>query len=163
MKRYILFFVALTALASCDVRRRDRISDDVGIKEEKTERASVIVKEKAVKDSLDKLAVFLKDSTTVQLIDSVYNFGSITAGEKVNYSFRFKNTGNKPLIITEAHASCGCTVPEKPEKPIMPGETGVIKVVFNSQGKQGHQDKAIIVNSNAKPMFGDLKLMGEVK
>ena len=64
MKPYILFFVAFTALASCDVRRRDRISDDVGVKEEKTERASVIIKEKAEKDSLDKLAVFLKDKET---------------------------------------------------------------------------------------------------
>jgi hypothetical protein len=141
MKTYILFFVALVAFASCDVRRRDKVSDEAGIREEKAAKEAELIRKRVVNDSLDKVAAFLKDSTTVQLIDSVYNFGTITAGEKVNYSFRFKNTGNKALIITEAHASCGCTIPEKPEKPIMPGETGIIKVSFNSQGKMGHQEK----------------------
>lgn len=163
MKTYIISFVALVSIASCDVRRRDKISDEAGMRQEKLDKETELQRKRVVNDSLDKLAAFLKDSTTVQLIDSVYNFGSITAGEKVNYSFRFKNTGNKPLIVTEAHASCGCTIPEKPEKPIMPGETGVIKVVFNTQGKQGHQEKAIIVSSNVKPFFGDLKLIGDVK
>ncbi len=163
MKNYLLFFFAAVTLVSCDVRRRDRVSDEAGIREEKAERDAELQRKQFVNDSLDKVAAFLKDSTTVQLIDSVFNFGTINAGEKVNFSYRFKNTGNKALIITEAHASCGCTVPEKPEKPVMPGETGVIKVVFNSQGKQGHQEKAIIVSSNAKPNFGDLKLTGEVK
>jgi hypothetical protein len=64
------------------------------------------------------------DSTTVQLIDSVYNFGNVTDGDKVEYSYRFRNTGKNPLIVSSAVASCGCTVPEKPEEPIKPGETG---------------------------------------
>lgn len=102
------------------------------------------------------------DSTTVQLIDSVYDFGKITDGEKVEYSFRFKNTGNKPLIVSNATASCGCTVPEKPEQPIKPGETGFIKVVFNSQGKVGEAHKQINVTSNAYPAFPALEIRGEV-
>lgn len=163
MKRYILSLFAVTALISCDVRRKDKIADESGLREEKAQKDFEVFRKKTVADSLEKVAAFLKDTTTVQLIDSVYNFGTITSGEKVNYSFRFKNTGSKALIITEAHASCGCTIPEKPEKPIMPGEIGMIKVVFNSQGKQGHQEKAIIVTSNVKPTFGDLKLVGEVK
>src|SRR5687768_16817628 len=73
-------------------------------------------------------AMVITDSTTVQLIDSLHDFGKITDGEKVEYSFRFKNSGKNPLIITNASASCGCTVPEKPEAPIKPGETGFIKV-----------------------------------
>ncbi len=52
------------------------------------------------------------DSTTVQMIDSVYNFGKVIDGEKVEYSYRFKNTGKHPLIVSSAVASCGCTVPE---------------------------------------------------
>jgi Protein of unknown function (DUF1573). len=110
----------------------------------------------------DPSAQVFKDSTTVQMIDSVYDFGKVTDGEKVEYSFRFKNTGNHPLIVSNASASCGCTVPEKPEEPISPGETGFIKVVFNSQNRIGVAHKTVTVTSNAYPGFPLLELKGEV-
>ncbi len=103
------------------------------------------------------------DSTTVQMIDSVYNFGKVTDGEKVEYSYRFKNTGKHPLIVSSAVASCGCTVPEKPEEPIKPGETGFLKVVFNSTGRVGLVHKDVTVTSNAYPQFPMLQLTGEVE
>jgi hypothetical protein len=103
------------------------------------------------------------DSTTVQLIDSVYNFGTVSDGEKVEYSYRFRNTGKNPLIISSAVASCGCTVPEKPEEPIKPGETGFLKVVFNSKGRVGEVHKEITVTSNAFPKFPVLQLTGQVQ
>ena len=102
------------------------------------------------------------DSTTVQMLDSAYNFGSVTDGEKVEHSYRFKNTGTKPLIVSSAVASCGCTVPEKPEEPVKPGEIGFIKAVFNSKGRVGEVHKEITVTSNAYPKFPQLKLTGQV-
>ena len=102
------------------------------------------------------------DSTTVQLIDSAYDFGNVTDGDKVEYSYRFRNTGKSPLIIASAVASCGCTVPEKPEEPIKPGETGFLKVVFNSKGRVGEVHKTITVTSNAYPKFPELELTGHV-
>jgi|SRR5690242_8494752 hypothetical protein len=102
------------------------------------------------------------DSTTVAVIDSAYNFGTVTDGEKVEYNYRFRNTGKHPLIISSAIASCGCTVPEKPEHPIMPGEDGFLKVVFNSKGRMGDVYKTITVTSNAYPKFPLLKLTGNV-
>lgn len=103
------------------------------------------------------------DSTSVQVIDSVYNFGKVTDGAMVEYSYRFKNDGQKPLIISSAIASCGCTVPEKPEEPVKPGETGFLKVVFNSKGRVGPVHKDITVTSNAYPSFPVLQLVGEVE
>lgn len=102
------------------------------------------------------------DSTTVQLIDSVYDFGNVTDGEKIEYSYRFRNTGKNPLIVASAVASCGCTVPEKPEEPIKPGETGFLKVVFNSKGRVGPVTKTITITSNAYPKFPELELTGHV-
>lgn len=102
------------------------------------------------------------DSTTVQMIDSVYNFGKVTDGENVVFSYRFRNTGKKPLIVSSATASCGCTVPEKPEEPIKPGETGFLKIVFNSKGRVGEVHKEVNVVSNAYPQFPVLQLIGEV-
>ncbi|MBA2248874.1 MAG: DUF1573 domain-containing protein [Chitinophagaceae bacterium] len=112
--------------------------------------------------SADPSVQIFKDSTSVQVIDSAYNFGKATDGEKVEYNYRFKNTGNKPLIISSATASCGCTVPEKPDEPVKPGEIGFLKVVFDSKGRVGDVHKEITVISNAYPAFPKLQLKGEV-
>jgi Protein of unknown function (DUF1573) len=151
MKKYLLFIIIPATLFSCDVKRKDKISDD-----SKTDSIKLVQKKQAEDDAL-------KNTTAVQMIDSVYNFGTVADGEKVEFSFRFKNAGTNPLIIFDASATCGCTIPEKPEKPILPGETGFIKVVFNSSGKKGHNEKVINVTSNARPLFPPLKLTGEVK
>ncbi len=140
MKKFVLFLITVISFVCCDVRRKDKVADGTA--------------------SMAEMAAM--DSTTVQIIDTVYNFGTVSEGEKVTYNFRFKNSGSKPLIVTDTHASCGCTVPEKPEKPIMPGETSFIKVVFNSKGKVGPNHKTITVNSNAYPAFPQLLLQGEV-
>jgi hypothetical protein len=140
VKKYLLFLLITVVFISCDNRRKDKISDDAG---KQTELA-------------------LKDSTTVSIIDSSYNFGKVTDGEKVEYNYRFKNTGSRPLVIISASGSCGCTVPQKPEKPVLPGEIGFIKVVFDSKGRVGDTHKTVTVLSNAKPEFPQLMLTGEV-
>jgi hypothetical protein len=89
-----------------------------------------------------------KPVTTIQWLDSSKNIGKITEGEKVEITFRFKNTGDKQLVINNVMASCGCTVAEKPEKPIAPGETGIIKSAFNSTGRVGNNHKTITVYAN---------------
>jgi len=67
------------------------------------------------------------------------------------------------LVVYTATASCGCTVPEKPAKPVQPGEVSFIKAVFSSAGRVGDVHKEISVRSNAKPGFPVLKLLGEVE
>ena len=70
----------------------------------------------------------------------------------VEVSYRFKNAGDKNLVIANVSASCGCTVPEKPEKPFAPGEEGVIKAKFNSKGRsKGETRKDVFVTANTKP------------
>ncbi len=76
------------------------------------------------------------------------DLGDLRQGEKAEYRFEFTNTGNKPLIIQNVISTCGCTVPEWPEKPVMPGEKGVLKVIFDSAGKIGRQNKIITIRSN---------------
>lgn len=88
-----------------------------------------------------------------------HNFGSIPQGESVTYEFNFTNTGNEPIIISNAEGSCGCTVPVYPKQPIMKGQSSTIKVTFNSTGKIGIQDKTVTITSNAKqnPMVIHMK------
>jgi len=91
--------------------------------------------------------------TTIEWIDStVKDLGKIKQGDVVEVSYRFKNSGNKNLIFTNLHASCGCTVPEKPEKPFAAGEEGVIKAKFDSRGKRiGESRSTVYVTANTKP------------
>ena len=91
-----------------------------------------------------------------------YDFGKIKQGEKVSYSFKFKNTGTTPLIITSASASCGCTVPTYPEDPIAPGAEGIVEVVFDSNGKMGMQTKTVTLVANTIPNTKVLYLRGEI-
>ncbi|MGN8069610.1 DUF1573 domain-containing protein [Mucilaginibacter sp. SG564] len=91
-----------------------------------------------------------------------HDFGKIKQGDKVSYDFKFTNDGKSPLIITDAVASCGCTTPEWPKTPVKPGESGLIKVVFNSAGKTGLQDKQITITANTVPAQTMVHLIGEV-
>ncbi len=100
--------------------------------------------------------------TTVQWLDSTQNFGKVTDGEKVKISFHFKNTGSQPLVISDVHASCGCTVPSKPEEPIAPGKEGVITAEFNSSGRVGKASKYLNVTCNTKENIITLLFEGEV-
>lgn len=106
--------------------------------------------------------IAIADAPKVKFEKETYDFGTIAQGEKVHYDFKFKNTGKIPLLIKSATASCGCTVPEYSSTPIKPGEEGVIKVVFDSQGKMGKQDKVVTVVSNANPEIPQLHLIGEI-
>lgn len=102
------------------------------------------------------------DVTTVQWLDSAQNFGKVTDGEKVMITFHFKNTGTKPLVIANVQASCGCTVPSKPEEPIAPGAEGKITAEFNSEGRVGKASKYVNVTLNTKQGFASLLFEGEV-
>jgi hypothetical protein len=100
--------------------------------------------------------------TTIQWLDSTQNFGKVTDGEKVKISFHFKNTGSQPLVISDVHASCGCTVPSKPDEPIAPGKEGVITAEFNSSGRVGKASKYINVTCNTKENIVTLLFEGDV-
>ncbi|OIP03310.1 MAG: hypothetical protein AUJ97_04705 [Bacteroidetes bacterium CG2_30_32_10] len=91
-----------------------------------------------------------------------HDFGKIIQGEKVTYSFQFKNVGKSDLVITGASGSCGCTVPSFPKNPIAPGKSGKIDVQFNSEGKKGIQNKTINVSANTQPNTVILKIKVEI-
>ncbi|HLG33233.1 MAG TPA: DUF1573 domain-containing protein, partial [Bacteroidia bacterium] len=91
-----------------------------------------------------------------------HDFGTIVEGEKVSYSFQFTNTGNADLLITNAAGSCGCTVPEYSKEPVPPGKSGVVNVIFDSSGKDGHQDKTVTIVANTIPNSKVIRITGEV-
>ena len=93
-----------------------------------------------------------------------HNFGTFSEDSpKVTTSFKFTNVGNAPLVINQAVASCGCTVPEYTKAPVKPGESGEIKVTYNGAGKfPGHFKKSITVRTNGKVEMTRLYIEGDM-
>ena len=92
-----------------------------------------------------------KSGAIITFAETTHDFGYIQeSGGAVSHQFTFTNTGTKPLIIVSAHASCGCTKPEFPKKPIEPGKTGVVKITYKPKNRPGAFDKIVSITSNAK-------------
>ncbi len=88
--------------------------------------------------------------TEISFTDTKHRFGEIKEGAIVKHAFHFRNTGKAPLLISQAVASCGCTVPSFPKEPIPPGGEGDVLVEFNSAHRKGHQQKNVLIFSNAQ-------------
>lgn len=88
------------------------------------------------------------DGPQIKFIKQVHDYGTVAYAGDGYCSFEFKNIGNAPLIISKANKSCGCTVPEWPKEPILPGETGMIKVKYDTK-RPGAINKSVTIISNA--------------
>jgi hypothetical protein len=107
-----------------------------------------------VDNTYDPNAAMLTDTTrytTIQWLDSVVNFGTVNMGEQVTVAFRFRNTGNQPLFLTNVKAGCGCTVPDYTTNAITPRGEGVVTGAFNTNKVQpGEARKSIFVTTNTR-------------
>ncbi len=112
--------------------------------------------------SADKLFVQEDAATDIAFIQTSYEFGNIAEGDIVEHMFAFTNTGDSPLIILDAETTCGCTIPVKPENPVLPGETGEIQVRFNSHGRFGIVRKAVNISANTSPAITQLFIKANV-
>lgn len=99
---------------------------------------------------------------TFAFAEENHDFGTINEGDVVEHIFEFENTGDAPLIISDAKGSCGCTVPEWPKEPIGIGEKGQIKVKFNSRKKPGIQNKTVTITANTYPKQTRIKIKADV-
>ena len=94
--------------------------------------------------------------------NDAHDFGRLSAGESISYSFHFRNTGNADLVISSCSATCGCTVADYPKHRIAPGEDGYVTVTSKSAGKAGQQFQEVTVVSNAQPARVKLKITAQV-
>lgn len=132
--KYLVIF-SLFALAACNAADKQQSTTTTVVN----------------RDSINQVA--LQDSTSftsIQWIDSTdQTLGTVTMGQVVDISWRFKNSGTKPLVIANVQPGCGCTVAEKPTEPIAPGGEGVIKAKFDSKGQTvGEHRKNLTVTAN---------------
>jgi len=137
IKGILFFVIALILVASCTGEGRGK--NDTG-------------------------GIVLKDGETGEISFREYehDFGKISEGEKVAHIFEFENKGPGNLVLKSASTSCGCTVTKYDKKPIAPGQTGSLEVVFDSGGRTGMQTKTVSVHSNSKTEVVILKITAEV-
>ena len=106
-----------------------------------------------------------KDAEKLPVIEfetKTYDFGDVIEGERLTYSFKFKNTGKSNLIIYSSEATCGCTTSQPPKAPIRPGESGEILVTFDSKGQKGKVQKRVLVGANTYPVETILTITANV-
>jgi len=102
------------------------------------------------------------DTASILFAEYVHDFGKVTAGEMVAYTFTYTNKGNATLVISQVTTTCGCTVSKYSRKPVAPGGNGTIEVIFDSSGRYGRQSKIVTVRSNATKSLVLLRITGEV-
>jgi hypothetical protein len=100
---------------------------------------------------------------SIRFKEYAHHFGDVKEGEKVAYVFTFQNTGSSDLVVLSTSTTCGCTVPKFSKKPVEPGETGTIEVVFDTSGRTGMQTKTISVKTNAEAPVVLLKITADVQ
>ena len=110
-------------------------------------------------------AVLAQKPAEIKFDKLTHDFGTFSEKNPVvTYTFTYTNVGEQPLVINQAIASCGCTVPEYTKKPIQPGEKGEIKVTYNGAGKfPGHFKKSITVRTNGKVEMTRLYVEGTME
>ncbi|MAN26688.1 MULTISPECIES: DUF1573 domain-containing protein [Mesonia] len=121
----------------------------VGFTSCKEEKASDKVKEEKVEEVAERDAN-AEGTPEMKFEEEMYDFGTINEGDVVEHTFKFTNTGDSPLVISNAKGSCGCTVPSWPKEPVAAGETGEMTVKFNSRNKPNNQMKTVRITTNTE-------------
>lgn len=148
MKQVILLLAAAVGFMAC--KSGDKKKADTGISADSEIKRT---KDSIIKANNEATAQQAADTnnTSVQWLDSTFlDLGKQKEGKPIEITFRFKNTGNKNLVIQSVTAGCGCTIPETPQQPFAPGETGTIKAKFNGIGN-GETRKDVNVTANIVP------------
>ncbi len=104
-----------------------------------------------------------KASSLINFEKTTHNFGTAKEGELISHKFFFENKGKTDLLIKDATATCGCTVPSYPKVPVRPGESSYIRVSFNTKAKTGNQAPVVTIYTNARKTPYKLKLEGVVE
>ncbi len=177
MKKFIFTLGMVASLSTMTFAQTRGTKSSTGttktvVKKEVTEKKAVIADTKAVVEAHSPGDGHNHGATTpvvapasladISFESMVYDYGTLQQGGNGECEFKFKNTGKEPLIITNCQGSCGCTVPQCPKDPILPGKSSVIKVKYDSN-RVGPISKSVSVQSNAKSGVQTLQIKGNIE
>ena len=162
--KYLVIIGAVCTASLMSCQDNSELEQRVDSLEEKVDKLSApkIINNPATINNPNSEVIVDGPVAGIQFAEQEHNFGTITAGDQVEHVFSFTNTGENPLLISNAKGSCGCTVPEYPKEPIAPGETPQMLVKFNSSGKVGNQRKSVTVTANTVPATTQVFIVSNV-
>ncbi|WP_428225066.1 DUF1573 domain-containing protein [Flavobacterium sp.] len=144
MKKYSLAFLAILAMVAC------KSKDEFEVQH--LDNNNQVIPQGLLSMNEDKMKKKLKpgEYPKIEFDASEHDFGTINQGDKVEHVFKFTNTGKNDLYVMEVRPSCGCTAPEWTKTPVKKGQSGDIKIIFDSKGKSGPQTKTITLLTNTE-------------
>jgi len=160
LQYHILILLTLLSLGACQ-NAANQASEDAGSLNEYRpgeNDLSAIIRNPVSAAGVDTVNV-----ARIEFEEEVYDFGTVSDGDEVIHVYRFSNIGKVPLVVSDARATCGCTVPEWPEGPVAPGEASEIRVRFNTLNRTGTQRKPITITANTYPRTTKIWLQGVVE
>lgn len=158
--RTLLFSTSL-ALLSCSGASESTSQEDVVI-EVADDPETIKANEQAIRELKKQQEIESAATTSMKVDKEIHDFGKVMEGSDNTCTFIVTNTGTKPLILSDVKASCGCTTPSKPEKPIAPGKSDKIEVGFKPTGK-GENEKTVTITANTDPKITILKVKANVQ
>lgn len=153
----------IVMLSSCGDAELEKRVANLERRINQMENGSVVRNTTTPTPSAQAIEASVSSGASFQWEKTVHNFGTINQGEVVNFTYTFTNNGTEDLLVQSASASCGCTVPKKPNGPIAPGEQGEIVVRYDSKGKSGQVSPVITIVANTNPRQTRLSLRGFVQ
>ena len=145
MKRLILSLIIILGLISCETKE-GKLSTN-------------LVNNPSSADGIKSV----NNTPAIKFEKTEHDFGKILQGEQVSYTFKFKNVGDAPLIITSIEKTCGCTTPDFSSTPIKLGDSGKITITYDSKGHKGFQNKRLVVKANTNPSETILRIKAQVE
>lgn len=159
MLEKLTFLAALAIVIGFGACQTDSVAPGKQLEEIKTEgKISSIIRSPISADgTVDTVNV-----AKMEFESTIFDFGEVDEGAVIKHDFKFVNTGKVPLVIQNAHSTCGCTIPDWPKDVIAPGQSSVIKVEFNTKGKSEFQEKPVIITANTYPSVTKVFVKGTV-
>lgn len=161
MKIFLLLSIITIAFGSVSCNSENKDESEQMLIEAANDPETIKANKLAIKELLEQQRKEKNASTTMIVDKEVHDFGTIVYESENSCVFMVTNTGNKPLIIDNVKASCGCTTPEKPENAILPGKTDKIEVGFKPNS-MGDVEKTVTITANTQPKITVLKIKANV-
>jgi molybdopterin-biosynthesis enzyme MoeA-like protein len=164
MKRKVIFIATILLLSACSSESKNGTYQSSVAANSATEAELKASLQEIEAEEQARLKQEMATKTTMEFESLTHDFGKILEDSENRASYVVKNTGKNPLIIDKVEVSCGCTTASKPEKPILPGKTDKIEIVFHPKvGQLNQQEKTVTVTANTEPKTAVLVLKANVQ
>jgi molybdopterin-biosynthesis enzyme MoeA-like protein len=164
MKRKVIFIATILLLSACSSESKNGTYQSSVAANSATEAELKASLQEIEAEEQARLKEEMATNTTMEFESLTHDFGKILEDSENRASYVVKNTGKNPLIIDKVEVSCGCTTASKPEKPILPGKTDKIEIVFHPKvGQLNQQEKTVTVTANTEPKTALLVLKANVQ